>query len=171
MAAPNVGWQFGAWPPGLGGGEGSEVAFGVDWPPDSDAPDEHGRSVAPSAVTTQDVDLSAVPANSCAVIRFTVVWFQLTGVGVVNMYYDAVVLALRDENGDLHSNVSSWAGPAVAAGGTIPPTCFQLTDITTPDNDTVRIELTNLQAESAIVFWRFIVSTVAAGNPIPPPPP
>lgn len=170
MAAPNQGWQFGAWPPGLSGAS-SEVAFGVDWPPLGDSPDEHGAAVAPSATTHQDVDCSAVPSNAAAVIRFTVIWFQLSGAGAVNLYFDAVVLALRDDNGDLHTSINSWTAPAANAGGTIPPTCFQINDVSTPDNNTVRIELINLQTEDAIVFWRWIVSSVSAGNPVPPPAP
>lgn len=143
----------------------TEIAFGVDWPPDETETSEAAASVDPSDSTTRDIDCSAVPSNAVGIIRLSIIWFQLTGDGIVNLYYDMVVLALRDENGDLHSDTNAYAGPSVGVGGT----AFQVDEIKVQDADTIRIKLVNLNAENAIVFWRWVVSTVTAGNPIPPP--
>lgn len=164
MPAPYGGYFFGAWPnlPGAGGGE---IAFGVDWPPDADGTDDHGNTVDPSGTTSRDIDCSGVPNNAAAVIRFSLIWFQLTGAGAVQLFYNAVLLAFRDSNGDLHADLT-WTNAEVVTTGSV---LFDITSVTTPDNNTVRVTLTNQNAESAQVFWRWVISSVSAGNPVPPP--
>jgi hypothetical protein len=143
-----------------------DVAYGIDFPPDSDAPDDGGNTVFPLSTVDNDIDLSAVPNNSAAVIRMSIIWFQYTGETIVQAFYEMVLLAWRDDNGDLHSDLT-WIHANIVTTG---DTAFDVTAVSIPDNDTIRWQLSNLKDESAIVFFRTLISTVQAGNPLPPPP-
>lgn len=147
------------------GGASVDVAYGIDFPADSDAPDDGGNTVSPLTTVDNDIDLSGVPNNAAALIRMSIIWFQLTGSGRLQHFYEVVLLAFRDDNGDLHSDLT-WINANIVTTGT---PLFDITSVTLPDNNTIRWQLTNLQNESAIVFFRTLISTVQAGNPVPPP--
>lgn len=152
-----------------GGGGAVDAAFPVEWPPDSDSPDDHANSVGPSASVSRDFDVSGVANNSAIIMRLSLLWFQLTGDGILNLFYDMVILAFRDDNGDLYVDTTCVHATIVQSVNGI--NLFDVDEIKAHDNDTIRIKLKNLQAEDAIVYWRNIFSAVAAGNPILPPPP
>ena len=144
----------------------AEVAFGIDWQSAADGTDDHSETVAASDTVVRDFDVSTAPNNTAIVIRLTIMWFQTSGEGAVNLYYETVILAYRDENGDLQCSLNSWGGPTVGVG----PAPFQIDDISAPDNDTVRLTLLNLNAETAFVRLRSITSIVTSGgHPVPPP--
>jgi hypothetical protein len=142
-----------------------EIAFPVEWSSPNTGTDDGGNTVFPLTTVDNDLDMSALPNNAAAIIRMAITWFQLTGSGAVNVFSDVTMLAFRDDNGDLHADLTWIHASIVQAGGAL----FDITAITTPDNNTIRWQMSNLQNESAIVFFRTILTIVTAGNPVPPP--
>lgn len=144
----------------------ADTAYGVDWPNVVAGPNDRGHALAPLAVRNEDIDVSALPNNAVAIIRFAWVAFKTSGAGAVDTQNYGVVVALRDNTGALTTSISSWASMSVGigAGG-----WFTLTDINTPDANTVRMQFTN-GVDSAFLAFRFAVSVVGSGgNPVAPP--
>lgn len=147
-----------------------DTAFGIDFVV-SDGPNDHAGNIAPLGTRDQDFDVSALPNNSIAIIRFAFAAFQTSGDGAGYVGSFGVQLALRNDAGDLAANINSNSAVALGVGGTVPTTLFTW-DVSTPDANTVRITMTSSVAETLFVTWRWALSFVGSGgNPIGPFPP
>lgn len=142
-----------------------DTAFGVDWPNVVAGPDDRGHMLAPAEVRNEDFDVSSLPDNAIAIIRHAWVAFKCGGAGAVDTQNYGVIVVLRDSTGALTTSLSSWASMSagVGAGG-----WFTLSNITTPDPNTVRMEFTN-GADSTYLALRFAISIITSGAPVAPP--
>jgi hypothetical protein len=140
-------------------------AFAVDWPV-SVEPTESSGNVAALAVITQDFDVSALPDNSVAIIRFAFVVFATDAPGGCETLDLGILVALRDEGGALTTDINSYQAPAANVGGA--GVTAGITAIFAPDADTVRLEITN-GARAASYTFRWAISFVSSPAPVPPP--
>lgn len=143
----------------------AETAFGMDWDVSDGGPNESGSAIAPLAVHAQEFDVTALPSNAVAIIRFAWVAFKVSGPGGVDTANYGVIVALRDDTGALTCTVSNWASVSASLGAAV---LAGVTDINTPDADTVRLEVTNLNHDTQISI-RWAISFVSTSSPVNPP--
>jgi hypothetical protein len=134
------------------------TGFGADWDP-SVGPIERTASLLANAIRNEDIDVTALPINAAAIIRTAWIAFKTSGLGAVGMAINMSVLALRDKDGLLSILSDSFSANAVVCGGADP--LVGLTGLTAPDNNTIRLAITNGNNTTAWRF-RYVLSIVPA---------
>jgi hypothetical protein len=139
------------------------TALGVDW----DAivgPTDRSAALLAGADRLEEFDVSTLPINSVAIIRFAWCAFSTGALGGANTSNYGVILAIRDKDGLLTANISAWASIASSIG-TDP--LVGVTAITTPDNNTVRLKVTN-GAQTTYWLFRFAISYLSSAVAVNP---
>lgn len=131
-------------------------SFAVDWEA-SVGPILSTQSALANADILELIDLSALPINAVAIIRFGWVAFNNGAAGGCNLASFGTQLITRDKNGALHGDINANAFQANAVG--VDP-IVGLTAVTTPDANTCRFKVTNGNNPTAWNF-RYSVSFVA----------